>query len=185
MWAGLTSGRPCGCVWAFPPFPGAFLVGARPGLCCRVAWPWAETHTCCSGAVEGVSGAHSTPEAGCPRGSPAGGEAGCVREPLGSRAAPHPALPLLLGCPGPAHLRGLLPRGAKGHREGLCRLRGPHGEGGTPQLGQQGGKGEGTAARPSLAPPSSPPGVGWALGSPTLAGLWLLASVAPLSPRPA
>lgn len=30
--------------------------------------------------------------------------------------------------------------------------------------------------------PSSPPGVGWALGSPTLAGLWLLASVAPLSP---
>ena len=58
-------------------------------------------------------------------------------------------------------------------------------EGGTPQLGQQGGNGEGTAARPSLAPPSSPPGVGWALGSPTLAGLWLLASVAPLSPRPA
>ena len=163
--------------------------------CGSQAWPWAETHTCCSGAVEGVSGEHSTPEAGCPRGSPAGGKAGCGRQSLGSGAAPHPhppALPLLLRHPGPAHLRDLLPRGAEGHREGLCHLRGPHGEGGAPQLGQQGGEGEGTTARPSLALPllSSWGGLGARRPYPGRAvapgqqGLSLLASVAPLSLRP-
>lgn len=63
---GLTSGRPCGGVWAFPPFPGALLVSQ--------AWPLlqAETHTWAVLELEGVSGAHSIPEAGCPHGSRAG-----------------------------------------------------------------------------------------------------------------
>ena len=66
------------------------------------------------------------------------------------------------------------------------------GEGGAPQLGQQGGEGEGTTARPSLALPllSSWGGLGARRPYPGRAvapgqqGLSLLASVAPLSLRP-
>ena len=159
-WAGLTSGRPW--VWlAFPPFLGALLVGASPGLCCRVAWPWAETHTCCCGAVEGVSEEHSTPEQAVHMGHTREARCAVSASPWAYvPPAPPPspaALPLLLRCPGPAHLRDLLPRGAEGRREGLRHLRGPHGEGGAAQLHQQGGEGEGAAARPSRAL-SSPPG---------------------------
>lgn len=66
---------------------------------------------------------------------------------------PPAALPLLVRRPCAPDLGDFLPGGAEGDREGLCYLRGADGEGGSPQLHQQGGEGaKPTAGSPHLRP---------------------------------
>lgn len=108
-----------------PPFPGALLVGARPGLCCRgvggshlLFW-----------SRGGCQRAHNIPEAGCPHGSRAGGEGGAVSARAPGAHAPPPPSTTSAARTRSQHLRGLLPRGAEGHR-GYATYGGPHGEGG-------------------------------------------------------
>lgn len=147
--------------------------------CGSQAWPWAETHTCCSGAVGGVSGEHSTPEAGCPRGSRAGGKTGCGCQSLGSGAAPTPALQHYLCCsdvPVPRisvtfsleELKDIEKDCATyvGRMERVAR----HSSVSKEEKVR--------APQPGLPWPSlsSPPGAGWALGSPILARPWLQGS---------
>lgn len=84
-------------------------------------------------------------KASCPHESPETGGAGCgsVCRWAHLRFSLLTALPLLVRRPCPSDLGDFLPGGAEGGGEGLRHLRGAHGEGGAPQLHQQGGEGAG------------------------------------------